>query len=350
MGGGEPSSLFATLLFMNLTTGIASYTTSRELQRPLPISGFVRFRCEELVQAYLQDLSPESKLVVGGDMRKINHCFALLKVRTNTVAKSAYKQSHKLLFFQVASDYVLLIFLKSEVLERSKAPPQQDSKPPLPDPENTSGNDPTTSEAPPPPRDDDKEAPSSLALKLELEMLQERLRQRDSEIRILLRMMKQERKRADRAEASLGAAGGRVQPVSPVSPDRVSPLRLARSVEGSIAPTPTPVSATNTSALGNQEGDDDRTPGGGDEGKSLRGAEVAGGGGVGSGGGGHGSQVGGAGVSASVSTSSGDGEWKAALKAGMCHVMKPFPLGGGGGGVPCGYMDRLHVNSLLHGT
>ncbi len=215
----------------------------------------------------------------------------------------------------------MLTFFKSEVLERSKAPPQ-DSQPPLPEPADTNGNDPTASEAPPPPRDDDREAPASLALKLELEMLQERLRQRDSEIRILLRIMKQERKRADRAEASLGAAGGRVRPVSPVSPDRLSPLRLARSVEGSVAPTPTPVSAAKSSVLESRLGGGDQTPeggaGGGDEGETLRGTEVAGGGSIGDR---SGSQMGGGGVgvSASVSTSvsSGDGEWKAALKAGM---------------------------------
>lgn len=75
---------------------------------------------------------------------------------------------------------------------------------------------------------------------LELEMVQERLRQRDSEIRVLLRMLKQERKRASRAEFSMRAAGMEVEAVSPVSPDRLSPLRLAREVEeereGVIAP------------------------------------------------------------------------------------------------------------------
>ncbi len=149
-------------------------------------------------------------------------------------------------------------------------------------------------------------------------MLQERLRQRDSEIRILLRMMKQERKRADRAEASLGAAGGRVLPVSPVSPDRLSPMRLAaRSVEGSVAPTTTPVSVTRSSSLrieGSCGSDQvSVSAAGGGEGISLRGAKVAGGGG-GDGDGGSGLGIGG--VSTSVSTSSGDGEWKAALKSG----------------------------------
>ena len=37
-------------------------------------------RCEELVQAYLKDPSPEAVLLVGGDIRKIKYCFGLLKV------------------------------------------------------------------------------------------------------------------------------------------------------------------------------------------------------------------------------------------------------------------------------
>ena len=74
---------------------------------------------------------------------------------------------------------------------------------------------------------------------LERELLHSRLEQRDGEIRILLRMMKQERKRADRAESALNAAGLGVRAVSPASPDRLSPLRLARTVGVSTAATPT---------------------------------------------------------------------------------------------------------------
>lgn len=37
-------------------------------------------RCEELVRAYVADPSPEATLMVGGDMRKIKLCFALMKV------------------------------------------------------------------------------------------------------------------------------------------------------------------------------------------------------------------------------------------------------------------------------
>ena len=65
-------------------------------------------------------------------------------------------------------------------------------------------------------------------LKLELEMFQERLRQRDGEINVLLRMLKQERKRASRAEEALTAAGIPMRTVSPASPDRLSPVHLSR--------------------------------------------------------------------------------------------------------------------------
>jgi len=37
-------------------------------------------RCEELLEVYLQDTSPEAVLQLGGDMRKIKYCFALMKV------------------------------------------------------------------------------------------------------------------------------------------------------------------------------------------------------------------------------------------------------------------------------
>ena len=39
-----------------------------------------RCRCKELVQTYLQDPSPEARLTVGSDMRKIQFSFQLLKV------------------------------------------------------------------------------------------------------------------------------------------------------------------------------------------------------------------------------------------------------------------------------
>lgn len=84
--------------------------------------------------------------------------------------------------------------------------------------------------APPPSADKDRKIVQDrdVTLKLELELLQERLHQRDGEIGILLRMLKQERKRADRAEASLAATGAIVRSISPASPDRLSPVRLAR--------------------------------------------------------------------------------------------------------------------------
>ena len=40
----------------------------------------VGYRCGQLVEKYLQDDSPEARLLVGGDMRKIQLCFSLLKV------------------------------------------------------------------------------------------------------------------------------------------------------------------------------------------------------------------------------------------------------------------------------
>lgn len=80
---------------------------------------------------------------------------------------------------------------------------------------------------------------------LEREFLHSRLEQRDGEIRILLRMMKQERKRADRAESALNAAGMGVRAVSPASPDRLSPLRLARTM-GVARTVGVPTAATPT--------------------------------------------------------------------------------------------------------
>ena len=73
-------------------------------------------------------------------------------------------------------------------------------------------------------------------LKLELEMIQARLHQRDGEIGILLRTLKQERKRADRAERVLAGAGIPVRTVSPASPDRLSPVRLSR-ISSSVPPS-----------------------------------------------------------------------------------------------------------------
>ena len=34
-----------------------------------------------MVKSYIEDADPESTLSVGADMRKINYCFQLLKVR-----------------------------------------------------------------------------------------------------------------------------------------------------------------------------------------------------------------------------------------------------------------------------
>ena len=40
-----------------------------------------------MLEAYLQDTSPEAVLQVGGDMRKIKFCFSLLKVSGVKVVK-----------------------------------------------------------------------------------------------------------------------------------------------------------------------------------------------------------------------------------------------------------------------
>ena len=52
------------------------------------------FRCEELVDVYLRDPSPEARLLVGGDLRKIQLCFTLLKVYIHT--HSTHSQQHTL--------------------------------------------------------------------------------------------------------------------------------------------------------------------------------------------------------------------------------------------------------------
>lgn len=97
-----------------------------------------------------------------------------------------------------------------------------------------------------PDNDDANEQGKDTNTALELEMLNDRLQQRDSEIRILLRMMKQERKRADRAEFSLRNAGIQIRSVSPASPDRISPMRLGRGGGSSALP----VSAAQASSEG----------------------------------------------------------------------------------------------------
>lgn len=86
----------------------------------------------------------------------------------------------------------------------------------------------TTSAATPADKESESIQDHDVSLRLELEMLQDRLHQRDREIGIVLHMLKQERKRTDRAEAALAAGGVTVRSVSPASPNRLSPVRLAR--------------------------------------------------------------------------------------------------------------------------
>ena len=47
-------------------------------------------RCDELVKVFVEDPSPEARLLVGGDMRKIQLCFTLLKVNTHTHTHTHY--------------------------------------------------------------------------------------------------------------------------------------------------------------------------------------------------------------------------------------------------------------------
>ena len=54
------------------------------------------FRCEELVEVYLRDPSPETRLLVGGDLRKIQLCFTLLKVYIHTL--TAHTLTHHTMF------------------------------------------------------------------------------------------------------------------------------------------------------------------------------------------------------------------------------------------------------------
>lgn len=115
--------------------------------------------------------------------------------------------------------------------------------------ESVSEGEPDSNPPPPPTRESSmNDRDPDITLKLEVEMGQDRLRQRDREIGILLRMLKQERKRADRAEVALAASGAIVRSVSPASPDRLSPLRLAK-----IA-VPSDVSISSTVAAADLDG------------------------------------------------------------------------------------------------
>lgn len=163
---------------------------------------------------------------------------------------------------------------------------------------------------------------------LELELLHNRLQQRDAEIRILLRLMKQERKRANRAEAALSSAGVEVRAVSPVSPDRLSPLRLARSIGATSAGS---VSTMQSSLEGSLlVADGSRTSESGLRTSGDRERVDAGGERINSGGDAGVERVGGERVNAdgsvkvensNSSTGMESAEWKAALKAGVLDIL-----------------------------
>ena len=82
----------------------------------------------------------------------------------------------------------------------------------------------------------------------ELQRLRDLLKQRDDEISVLLKMLKQEKRRAADAEASLQRSGG--QPIKPSSPilGRTSPLQLEAR-----APPPRGTSPTHTDGRGDRE-------------------------------------------------------------------------------------------------
>ena len=50
------------------------------LPSPLPLSSLPPVRCKQQVDAYIAAKREDARLSVGGDLRKINHCFKLLKV------------------------------------------------------------------------------------------------------------------------------------------------------------------------------------------------------------------------------------------------------------------------------
>jgi len=143
-------------------------------------------------------------------------------------------------------------------------------------------------------------------LKLELEMFQERLCQRDREINVLLHTLKQERKRADRAEGALTVAGIPMRTVSPASPDRLSPVHLSkkRSQLGSEQPG---ASRENLLPSGNRRDDTGQSLGSAGEnqvGDSRRECE-------------KGEAAGSDNAAASRTNHSSSGDWQAALKEGM---------------------------------
>ena len=134
---------------------------------------------------------------------------------------------------------------QAEIMKRREVTPQDDEEDTNAPPEAPTGKEAETT-GPPPTEAAEQQGPDATAT-LELELLQNRLQQRDAEIRILLRLMKQERKRANRAEAALSSAGMEVRATSPASPDRLSPLRLARSIGATAAGS---VSTTESSLEG----------------------------------------------------------------------------------------------------
>lgn len=139
-------------------------------------------RCHELVQLYLKDKNPEVQLLVGGDMRKIQLCFQLLKtevLRNYTTANTEPKCS------ETKGDNSSVDVANDEGCVTKDV--------------------------------------EVVATDKELQRLRELLKQRDDEINVLLKMLKQEKRRAAEGEAALKEAG--LPPLRPISPilGRTSP-------------------------------------------------------------------------------------------------------------------------------
>ena len=112
-----------------------------------------------------------------------------------------------------------------------------------------------------PPPDLDKPVPTTFASSKkervasdgELQQLRELLQQRDDEINVLLKILKQERRRANEAESALKEAGLSVEKRRPPSPilGRTSPLRVEGPVPESMISM---VSSTNSASSRNTVG------------------------------------------------------------------------------------------------
>ncbi|XP_061599259.1 kinesin-like protein KIF6 [Cololabis saira] len=148
----DPALLIARLKreIQSLSEELAMVTG---VQRDGQLTAEETCKLEELVKTYLDDPDPDVTLSLGSDMRKIQHCFSLLKMR----------------------------ILKKQVDKIWRA--DQGCSPPV-----------TVRE---------ESSPVSHISPAEVAKLKEMLRQRDNEISILVKILKKEKKRADDAAAQM---------------------------------------------------------------------------------------------------------------------------------------------------